>query len=512
MKKLNIIYILISGILLLFSTSCKKILDLHPLDATYDQAYWKTQQDALSALAGNYALLRAALTDYPGYTGPRYYLYGDVHADEFSDNIDWVADQVATNTMNGSYFGGGNNNLNNWSLFYKVIAQSNLIITRVPGMNPAVFDNGAAGQNQLIGEAMFLRAFTYFYMVRLWGDVPLVLHLDPDPSNATSNVARTPQMQVLDSCISDCGKAAKLLAWGYDNPNDIAVRADKGSVFALQAHIYAWRAEVLGNNNRQDLQASADAADSVLVFGGYQLVDSAHYMDIYKGKSIEGIFELNMSYAQNEAYTNPGPADSYTASGIGFMTLRKPYNDQDNPPWWISTDFLNNIYTDPADARQNIFFDFLNTPKPIVRKYSNTTLKNPSDPHSIYYSGDMIIFRLAGIILLRAETLTLLGDNNDAIALLNTVRNRAGRSNYNPAVNSFDDSDLYTEIIHERMRELCYEGQTYFDLVRSKMLPDYNVNISQGDFSNGAWLLPIDASLFKDNTLLSQNKFWLGKF
>lgn len=468
---------------LLSLTGCKHIIDLKPANSIYEEAFWKTEADAYAALAGNYALLRTALADQPGSTGPRYYLYGDVRARVFADNLDWINLQVHNNVMNGFYLG----ELNNWALFYKVVAMSNLLIKKISEIDSTQFTT--ASRNKVLGEALFLRAFTYFYMVRLWGDVPLVTAVVDDPTSADNQVERVGQRLVLNQCIADLRQAESLLEFGYRDEKERAVRANKGSLFALLAHIYMWTG---------DVEQAELATSEVIDNGGYKLIDTAAYSSLYKGKSQEGIFELNMSAADNEAYS---------AKGIAAKTLRTPYNNLNTPVWWVNINLVNNLYpVKSTDKRRQRFFDFLNTDKPIVKKYANIVYTNQNSLSGVLYESNMIIFRLADIMLLKAEALSKQGKTFEARELLNSIKRRAGLADYTGA-----DKDLYKEIIMERMRELFCEGHTFFDLVRSKLLPEFNLKIPTVDFNNGGWLLPVDPVLFNRNFKMVQNAYWVGK-
>lgn len=468
---------------LLSVTGCKQVIDLKPVNSIYEEAFWKTEADAYAALAGNYGLLRTALADQAGSTGPRHYVYGDVRAREFADNLDWINLQVHNNVMNGFYLG----ELNNWALFYKVVTMSNLIIKKIPGMDDVQFSQ--VSRNKVLGEALFLRAFTYFYMVRLWGDVPLVTTVVEDPTSADNQVARTDQLTVLNQCIADLRQAEAFLEFGYRDEKERAVRANKGSLFALLAHIYLWKG---------DAEAAELAADEVMDHGGYQLVDTAAYTTLFKGKSKEGIFELNMSAADNEAYST---------LGIGAKTLCVPYNNLTTPVWWVNINLVNTLYpVKSGDKRRQRFFAFLNTDKPIVRKYANVVRTAQDSSNGLLYESNLILFRLADIMLLKAEAQAKQGKTIAARELLNAFRKRAGLTDYTGT-----DTDLYREIILERMRELFCEGHTFYDLVRSKLLPEFHAKIPAADFNAGGWLLPVDPVMFSRNFKMVQNTYWIGK-
>jgi hypothetical protein len=123
-------------VVLMTTISCNKILNQEPKNSTYLQQYWKTASDCKSALAGDYSLLRAALS----YKNDSYYIYGDgVPGNYFTiqyngDGLEGIQSGDFTTTYNV-------NSLGNWSRFYKVVAMSNLIIKKVPLMSDASLES-----------------------------------------------------------------------------------------------------------------------------------------------------------------------------------------------------------------------------------------------------------------------------------------------------------------------------------------------------------------------------------
>src|SRR5690606_18176614 len=107
------------------------------------------------------------------------------------------------NNILGLSYNGDNVFVNNWwNGLYSLIAQANLVITKVPNV-PGMED---PAKDRFIGEASFLRAWAYFYLVRLYGDVPLIL----EPVDGTSEnlyPSRTPTAEVYNSIVADLSKA-----------------------------------------------------------------------------------------------------------------------------------------------------------------------------------------------------------------------------------------------------------------------------------------------------------------
>jgi hypothetical protein len=472
--------------------SCKKVLDLQPHNSTFTEAYFQTGQDANTAIAGAYALLRKVML-----ANNSWHIYGDLPAGEFAINGDPYHQPIENGQFTGLNVGSENWN---WVAYYQLMQQINLVIKKVPGIAIESFTNPDE-KAQIISEAYFLRAFTYFYMSRIWGDVPLKLEPDLDISQAV-NISRTPATTVLAQCLADCDRAEQGLVFGYDaDPSQTAVRANKGSVLALKAHIQAWKG---------DYAACEKSADSVIAYGKYKLVDSADYEQIFIGKSSEGIFEINVNYSQSEGQATLNNQDAQ------WPTLAFPFvGSNTDPAWSTNRPYLDKAYYENDtthlndslhDLRYRTFFFQDQT-----IKYSNIIYADGSRKNDPRLSNNLTIFRLADIMLLRAEALDTLGRANEAIPLLNEVRERAGMAPYDPGDPGTYPQPLKILILKERLKELFFEGQSYYDLLRTGELLNYNDNFQSGQYSHGGWLWPIDPGMFKDDFTLTQTPYWQGK-
>ncbi|MEO7212925.1 RagB/SusD family nutrient uptake outer membrane protein [Mucilaginibacter sp.] len=494
MKRIYSIAILFSISILTFS--CKKFLDLKPISTPITNDFFKTANEANSAVAGCYSLLRNALNNKT----VTFYAYGDIPSDEYSafggvedmtdvGNVNWSLPVPATADYRTMI------NLRRWDNFYRVVDNANLCIQNIPTIDFSTDNSGndpVVTKNNLLGEAYFMRAFTYFYMSRVWGDVPLVIK-SVNAGDAVST-ARAPQATVLAQCISDLKTAIPLMQYGYVNSNNRAIRANRGSAFALLAHIYAWQ---------QDYQKCAEAADSVITKGNYQLVDrgSVGYLSIFKGQSTEGIFEISQN-AANEGST----------SGIPFFTTKAPYNTliNGNSVFTINSDHLDNLFADTADLRLQHAFAFRGTTDPICIKYSNFQYTQQNTNQIAVAYNNLIVFRLSDIILLRAEALAATGQATVAIGLLNQIRTAAGIEPY-----TLSDGELFEAIIDERGRELFLEGHRFYDLVRlarqRSIVQFGDAKMSLSEFTRGKYYWPIDPILITLDNSLKQTPYWSSK-
>ncbi|WP_146186697.1 RagB/SusD family nutrient uptake outer membrane protein [Pedobacter sp. HMWF019] len=482
-RKSKLIYIALVSFLLLFS--CKKILNPDVIDIPTDANAITTPADVDKALAGAYAFLRAVVPD-------KVFLMGDMRANVFSSYSQSVNVRpetlIATNTSAQLINNGGGD----WSGFYRVIAQCNLILAKIP----AISSYDADIRKKHIGEASFVRGLSYFYLLRFWGDVPINLK-----SVDFDNLARSSQADVVKQINADLDVAIANLKIDYGT-GDKAIRATKGAAWAIKAHVMGWT---------HDYASCEKLCDSVITRGQYKLVtDTTNLISIFVGKSSEGIFELNFDANLREVQKNrvfnrtlgrPWYTDGSDGGGGTEQFLLCPTRDQ-----------LYEMFPEKTvDARRFTWFikeyyknDKLKDNRFYFGKYRTLQLKGDTTSQNINES-NIIITRLPDIMLLRAEALATptLGRTAEAIDLLNAVRGRAKAQSYKGG------GDLQDTILLERKKELIGEGQYFFDLVRTRKLAKNSLITSSDWYDKGAWLLPINQTIIaKSNFVITQNDFW----
>jgi hypothetical protein len=520
MTKKNIIYL---AMLMVFAsaTSCKKILEQQPKNSTYLDVFWKSANDCEYAIAGNYALMRDAFTDY----NFRYYMYGDAVANTYF-TIDYNGDGLEGIQSGDFTFQYNVQNLGDWTKFYKTIAMSNTILKQVPKITDAQLESSdfvadaTEYRNKIMGEALFIRALTYFEMVKVWGDVPLVTEAYDDPITAPQ-LPRSTRADVMTQIEKDCKDAAGLLEWGYKNKSDIAVRANKGAAMALLAHLYLWRATTTDLTSSSPILSDVDKAsaaiDSITTYGGYVLVDTANYGKQFIGRSSESIFEIYMSENSKEG----------TNQHIGFQFLTKDYVNGygDTHRYWVPQGYLENHYhmfdsvqgdptdyTDTLDVRFRNNFDLIHAAKPTCRKYANVVYRNPGNQTDPYMSNNMIIFRLSDMMLLKAEIALYKDDLPTAVNIINGWRQRNNTNPIHFVDNTYSKDDLFYEYIVERGKELYLEGHIFWDLIRTRQYgAGFIPWLGDTRFQAGGFYWPVYPLLFNDNRFLTQTPYWRGK-
>jgi len=499
--------------LLIFAVSCKKSFSERvPINGPTDANFWQNEGEATSAVAGSYGQLRIAMNEM----GMAHFYYGDTQTDQFVVRTNGE-DYPAITQMNWQTFIApsetfrGLIKLRRWDNFYRAIDQMNRCIKFIEPIPLSSFTSvdKQGAKNQLIGENYFLRAFTYFYMSRIWGDVPLVIESAADAAGAT-NLGRNPQKQVLDQCIKDLEEAIKLMPYVTAATANRTIRANRGTCYALLAHIYAWRGEY---------DKVAPAADSVILRGGYTHVTRANkttYLNMFRGNSSEGIFEISQN-ANNEG-ASIQTADGAIVNNISGRTLKSPYllTNLGNTFFPLDAGNLNALFPNNADSvdfRRRNGFDFWGTTDPICVKYSNILYTGPNNTSPLSLN-NIIVFRLADIKLLKAEALASLGNIAGARTIVDEIRALAG-----VAPVTAPDATFFETVIQERGRELFLEGHRFYDLVRLARKTNvirFNgtgtvIRMDITQFNQGKYYWPIDPILISLNPALAQTPFWADK-
>lgn len=514
-------------------SSCKKLLTEEPRNSTYLEVFWKSGRDARSALAGNYALLRDAVTDKEN----RYYMYGDAIAKQYftiqySGHDRFGGDNNGGDGLEGIQNGDFTfqyniNSLANWTKYYKTIAMSNTVLLNVPKMTDAILkdvENPTTFRKEVLGQAYFIRALSYFMMVRVWGDVPIVTEAYDDPISAP-HLPRSPKATVMKLVEDDCHKAAQLLGWGYTNTGDAKVTANKGSVYALLAHLYLWRATMTdptsSTPNMTDVNSADTTINAVIANGGYKQTDTARYATTFIGRSTEGIFEINMSDNTLEG----------SRENIGTMFLNNTYVNGygTNPRFYTPKSYLDNhfglggewvwsgtewqwiVSVDEGDVRYKNNFAYVNTDRPMSIKYSNVIYRNPGQKLDAVLSNNMIIFRLSDLLLLKAEIALYKNDTQTATDIINGFRKRNGADERAILPAGMAKGDVMYEYIIERGKEMYLEGHLFYDLLRTRMYDQFIDWLTTDRFGRGGYYWPVDPALFRDNPNLKQTPYWLGK-
>jgi starch-binding outer membrane protein, SusD/RagB family len=489
MKK---ILILIATISFFSLVSCDDFLDLQPISEETSGNGYNTAGQIEAALVGAYESFQS--TEYYIWDN---IIYSDVRADNAyagGDNPDiFAVDKLQITPTSGRIY-------KNWSNIYNAIAKANLVIDKVDGVNDVLFTEER--RQQIKGEALFLRAYHYFTLVKLWGDVPLVLAYTTSTEASSLNVPRKPVVEVYAQIIEDLELAATLLPDTYGDNADInKARATSGAAHGLAAKAYAQRPT-------PDYQK---VLDHIIALenseANYTLIS---YNDLFSGSNYnnaESIIEVQFTGA-NEGNYGPQLLLPPSITGDSWRKFITPSHN------------LIDAFDEQSDVvRKNASVKYESAPW--VDEYwgnaSGSTIpfsykwKNASGFAS---SNRQYLLRYGDLVLLKAEAYNELNQISSAATEVDKIRNRASLSNLTPEQKSSKEV-LRQTILKERRLELFQEGHRWDDLVRYNQLVTTMNNLIEIDLRTGNQvnynmttpkiLLPIPQQELDRNPSLVQN-------
>lgn len=431
MKKLSIIILIV---LVSSLQSCKKYLDVAPSDLVSDEQTIFDKTSAETALRGAYRGLASL-----NYSGGFQNTILQSGADVISVNTS-LTDLSVTNY-----------NLRSdipflqtyWNNNYNTINRTNHIIEKVPAVTDLKLTDPI--RNQLLGEAYFIRALSYFDLVRLYGNVQIFL----TPTKTVADklgVKKSTSEQVLAQVLDDLNKAEGLLS-----ATVIRNRANKFTVYALRARLYLYQ---------QKYEDAEKDADKVLANSSFKLIKP---FNLAAGTT-ESILEL--TYSINDQ--NPG------------FTLWKG-NRQLSP-----STALHNLLNDPAVGGGRKILSVVNS----SNQYIGGIFPVNTSPN--------YVLRTAEVYLIRAEARAkkTTPDLDGAVSDLNEVRLRSGIEK----TTAVTQDQIVLAIENERRVEFALEPHRWFDLVRTGRAPAV-----LGLNNPNKYIFPIPAAEILANPALEQN-------
>ncbi len=449
-------------------SSCKKFSDVPPPNNQLTtQTLFKSDATVVAALAGLYSV--AYTTNNQAF---------QIDLSVCPENS---ADETHYYTTNSTYdpFYQNNVNIDNsasmgiWTSLYKVNYITNSIINGVQQNSSALTDSI---QKQAIGESEFMRAFCNFYLVNLFGDVPLVTTTD---AINTTNASKTSKDVIYARIIADLQDAQSKLRGDYwSSPTNSRIRPNKYAATALLARVYLY----LGRWSDAEAQATAVINQSTL----YTLQSTANLGNTFLKDNSEAIFQMNGATNQ-QAY-------------LGYNNLAWQYiyyNTIALTPWMVLTDELKNAF-EPGDVRFSTWvrsLNYLGTTYYYPYKYKNM---NPTTTNT---AEAYVYLRLAEQYLIRAEARAQQNNNSEAQADINVIRNRAGLAN----TTAVSQADLLLAVEQEKRIEFfCEFGHRWYDLKRTNRA-DAVLGAVKPGWKASAALYPIPQSEISNDPNLSQN-------
>lgn len=458
--KINPLYIFLMCAVALATGSCKKWLvrvDNDPTNLSPDN-YYTLPGHADAAIAAAYAQTR--------FIGSG--------AGIFANNFSMLEMPTGTartetgqntdlNNLLGLSYNGDNVFVANWwNGLYSVIAQTNLVLDKVPGIK---MDDGK--KKQVLGEAQFLRAWSYFYLVRLYGDVPLLTTSIFQATDPRVYSPRTTKDSIYAQVIADL-KAAETsgLSW-----TDAGGRASLGAVKSLLAEVYLTMAGYPMNKGTAYYQLAADKANEVITSGNFSLFSD--YMSLHdesKENVGEQIFEIQylggVANNPNQGILLPNFKDiSAFGTEIGSTVPTTRFYNSFEAGDLRTVDRQGFFYTSYYSGGNGAL---ISLGAPYIFKHFDIPANGTAGKDGTATSGlNWMNLRYAQVLLTYAEAQNEAGGpTQPALDALKAIRTRAGLATGD--LSSFTQASFRTAVWKERWHELCYEGVTWFDMVRLK--------------------------------------------
>ena len=351
-----------------------------------------------------------------------------------------------------------------WSSSYSIIFQANSIIAGVTNSTTL----SASFRNRSLGEALFIRSLCYFYLVNLYGDVPLILGAD---LGTNETAPRTATAAVYSQIISDLKLAQSYLPANYTFVTGSArTRANKFAATALLARVYLYQSDWV------DAEAQATTVINSTLFA---LPDDL--TTVFTPASQEAIFQFYNSatgYTYYAATVLPNPVTlvpyySFTSEQLAAFQA----GDKRRTTWVASLVYSGTTYYYPY-------------------KYKNLT----TGANAEYYT----VLRIAEQYLIRAEARAEQNNTSGAITDLNAIHN-PGRVNLPLYAGATDQASVLTAIMNERQVELFAEwGHRWFDLKRTNTANTV-LGAEKPTWKSTDVLFPIPQTERTNNSNLTQN-------
>jgi hypothetical protein len=424
MKRIHIKNAVKTAILVvIFSfTSCSDWLTVAPETELIKDKFWKRTEDVNSALGAAYNALRSASLES--------LIWGELRADlvviagpNFSDYA-----QIAGSDISPS------NKAITWKKYYEAINLANTLM---------YFDDEVAAldetftpemQAAIESEALYIRSMAYFYLVRVWKDVPLVIQASISDTSELY-VAKSTEYEILDQVIQDLLLARKTAyKLQFQGTGYFYGRANYYSMTALLADVYLWN---------EQYQKSIDACDEIINSGLFSLEPAETWFNLYyPGNSMfEGICEIqyddNLESQENSIYNDLLPLDGRGPQGNV---------DQQNVNLIMDKEDLRR-YNGRGAVWKYVGKDQLGL---LLRSFSER-------------DANWIFHRYAEILLIKAEACIEVDRFKEANDLISETMLRAGA----PFVEQTDKDLLRELLLDERGREFLFEGRRWFDMLRA---------------------------------------------
>lgn len=464
MKNFNSIIGILTIVGTLFFVSCEDYLEVEvPNQKIVSQIVFDNDATAKSAMVGIYNQL--ASVSFSGGESNSVTVLAGLSADNISAIYEMSPPFSDFDHHEIAPDNSANENL--WSSAYNIIYATNSLLE---GIEEPESNLSTEVSNKLEGESKFVRAFTYFYLVNLYGNVPLITTTD---YQVNSLVSRTSKEEVYDKILEDLTDASSLLSDDYTSGERTEVT--RAAAYALLARVQLYL---------QNWEEAEKNSSLVIQNTQYEILQDLN--QVFMKNSKEAIWQLSPE-GRGQSLTN-------TSEGSIFII---------DPMWYFFAilkldDSFANSFDNEDDRLHNWvgYNDELGVFFPFKYKISYST----DEP--IEYS---MVLRLAEQYLIRAEAKARMGDLDGAISDIDILRERAGLDPVKEFEPNLSQNELVSLIMEERNKELFAEwGHRWLDLKRTDRAGEVFSNTTGWETTDTYY--PIPESELTKNPNLTQNE------
>jgi starch-binding outer membrane protein, SusD/RagB family len=495
MKK--ILNVLLAGILLL-QTSCFDALDISQQSQVSSADMWQSEEDAQAAVYGMFHQFRVAFSSNSAY-------WGDYRTGVYTTTQTLAGDilDANSNTIDA------NNQAANWGDLYKLINISNLIIRHTPDIS----FNSEEDKNNVMANAYFTRAFAYFWIARIWGDAPLLLHGFESDENEKLFPTRTPA----DSLFSQVEKDIDLAVACMPASATDHTLATPAAVNMLKADYNLWMAKVRATDETQKSSYFAKAQEGltqVLTNANYELASDYSLLfnasnkeatkeilfairfvkDEYEGGFAKNyLLSVNAVAANDKKYVGDGTSSTIVVGTEGSLAQRVT----------LTTACESFLFENTKDQRAKVTYPTVTYSKKYhwINKYIGSWITQTR-----IFDSDIIVYRLADAILFQAELYNATAQTDKAISSLNQIAKRAyGEAAYYKDTLSTAEVEKY--IMDERVKEFTAECKLWWDMIRMGVVFDRVATLKGRESAKNILLWPIHYDALNANPNLEQTEF-----
>ena len=482
------------------SVSCVDT-EIIPDDLTVDDELWQSKSKVTMVVNSAYkAMINTTIMQ-------EMIVWGDFRSDELN-YVSSINNGTALDLAEISSAKIETDNMySNWAPFYSVINYCNIVLEKA-GAVTEIDPNYTIGDYNVDRSQMIaLRSLCYFYLIRAFRDVPYTETASLNSSDE-QNLTQEAPLTVLNNCITalESVKDLGLSVFSFNDWRRVGYFT-QDAMYALLADMYLWRASIM--HSASDYQKCIEYCDWVinnkinwykynhprlteqdLVDNPYCLTSyDSYFNDLFVNQNgSESILELQYDGTTN---SNTWLCQMYNRTGAsattGYLTTTSYYG----------TINATNVYTTTEDIRawESVYGQNSNSDVYYVRKGVAQTARSTSKTAQAHilrdydrYAQNWILYRMTDVMLMKAEALVQLGNNDkndqytkDAFDLVYQVNLRAIAQNtiadkqtYALKIDEVEDMELL--VMQERARELCFEGKRWFDMLRYNYRHVDNVN------------------------------------